>query len=245
MKKNVILFALFVLVFAAQAVDSFHVFTSTDGRLFKAMVLSLDAVEGRVDVLQDDNSVVCMNIDAFSEADQAYLAQWEMCSNFMSPTKFAVIPSRSIIQDRRVGSGSTDQVTRYRYELDMINHSTGPMENLIVEYLVFYTHEATGAGKDEKVVQGQIPVGRIGAGGWKSLSMDSLAIMERCGDEQLKASLADSVGNQSHMWIRLSMDAPDGQQVERIFSLPHSGAVTHAAWLSCAKTDAGAGTSET
>lgn len=235
----------------AQLTDEFREFTANDGRTLNAKVLSYDSKMDTVEIQRDDLQVIRVKSAAFSEADQAYVKQWAPCSLFMSPTEFQIIPRRIVVKKRKnsePGSevNSFDLVSEYQYEITICNRTGLPMENLSMNYLIYYaydlpaldekacpqeSHQWTNqAGLKEewsmvstpnvKVVKGTIPVGGLEAGGWKSFTTERVAVLEQPAGSLNEESSVGAAGSSSGILVTISMATPDGGQVERSFSLP-------------------------
>lgn len=228
MKKFIVWFVSLGLTLAAQAAGTFQEFTEADGRVTQSMVLSLDISDDKVEILRADGSLDCIETAAFSEADKTYLEQWKACALFLSPAHFSIIPRRTLVQSWRCGGGTADRVTRYAYDLGMINRTGLAMDNLTIEYMAWYQPQEGPAEGEVEIVRGTIPIDCLEAGGYRTFSLDGYALMERDVRENAETGEAE----QSRMCIRVMMKAPDGSQLERIYSLPYSNTLSQTARIS-------------
>ncbi|VGO20314.1 hypothetical protein [Pontiella sulfatireligans] len=242
MEKLIVLFTCITL--AVQAADEFREFTANDGRTLNAKVLSYDSKMDTVEIQRDDLQVIRVKSAAFSEADQVYVKQWAPCSLFMSPEKFAIIPRRTVVKkgqstERRSEVSTFGSVSEYQYEISICNRTGLPMENLTMNYLIYYAYDLPAAGENVypqeshkwtdqnglqeewalvtapniKIVKGTIPVGGLEAGGWKNFTTDRVAVLEQHAE-------AGSAGSSSGILVTISMATPDGGRMERSISLP-------------------------
>lgn len=232
------------------AADEFREFTACDGRTLNAKVLSYDGELDTVEIQRDDLRVCCVKSTSFSEADQAYIKQWAPSSLFMSPLKFKIIPRRIVNKSTWNSEGGNEEsplvaVSECQYEIAICNRTGLPMENLTMDYVIYYASDLPGSventvpqehhtwtrqdGLQEewslvstpgfKVVKGSIPISDLGVDGWKSFTTDRVAVLQQAAEMNDSSSVASSV---SGILITLSMSTPDGGQVKRSYSLPNS-----------------------
>jgi hypothetical protein len=141
--------------------------------------------------------------------------------------------------DGGIQTVATDKNTKYKYDLTLTNKGGVPLENLTMEYRIYYEQEKAVKEEDEKrkeddtrperyspvsedkVKDGKVKIGTIEAKETKEVSTDSITLVERTANRRyedkinLKAKLVGA-------WVKIYMKAPDGQTLERDIALPES-----------------------
>ncbi len=250
------------------AAEMFHEFTVTDGRKLKAKMVSYDGKSRRVEIEREDGKVVAANIGAFVPEDHAYIRQWEPISLFMSPripitlSRVEVRNWKKINESTRGSQGggggggrgggggpgggqndeggvlATDRYARYRYDVKISNRSSVSLENLKIDYCIYYEQEravaensgfesqgrqqgpdSRGGGKEQasyhpvcekKVQSGTLSVAALDAGLRKVLPTESVTILNRNASGEGEGEMIDLEGELKGIWVKVSMKAPDG-----------------------------------
>ncbi|MCF7817676.1 MAG: hypothetical protein K9M54_07325, partial [Kiritimatiellales bacterium] len=262
MKKLVVWFVSFNLV--CLAADEFRTFTAQDGRKLKAKVVSYDPASDKVQILRDDKKSVTVQSSAFSDADQKYIKTWSAIGIFSSPSKLALDISRNEVgttkkehnvdmtnveddsgDSARRGGGredgiqtvATDKSTQYKYNLTLANKGGVPLDNLAMEYRIYYAQEKPVMDDKEKrpkgdlrpvrylpvsenkVKGGKVKIGTIEAKGTKEVSTGSVTLLQRTANRRIEDKI-DLKGELAGVWVKVYMKSPDGEMVERDIALP-------------------------
>lgn len=173
--------ALSVFLFGtAHAWAEQHEFTLKDGRTLKAEIVGYNAKLGKVELKRADGKRVPVKPTVFVEADQKYIKEWFMLDGVRSERLFKITCKKDLVEkwkkeeeaEVRYDGGSmgkelvsVSRFKRYVFELNLENRNDFALENLKMEYRVFYEQEvSTGSSKvvaKDKVLSGSLEVKRI------------------------------------------------------------------------------------
>ena len=146
---------LIILIFAVMAGISilaeseYRIFTDTEGRAIEARIMSCDARSGKVTVERTNNRKITVASTIFSEADQAYIKEWNSAQGFLSNSKF-----RISVQKKKGKTGNDKSQTKRskppcHYEIQLDNRSGTLFTDLRVECCTYVSTENLGSGKDK------------------------------------------------------------------------------------------------
>ncbi len=223
-----------------------HEFTLKDGRTLKAEIVSYNAKLKKVELKREDGKLIPVNPAVFTEADQSYIMAWASLDGVRSERFFKVTCEKDLVEkwkkeemdDVMYDGGdmvkelvSVSKFQRYIYNLTLENKNTFPLENLKLEYRVFYGQEEdAGSSKvveQEKVVSGSLNIKRVASGKKTELKTDSVVLR----DTQYSTSISygssattrsRESGELKGIWVRIMATGPDGQTVVRDIFEPSS-----------------------
>ncbi len=249
-----------LLTLATQADDAYRTFTAQDGRTLKARILSYDSASDKVEIQREDKKKLTVSSSAFSETDQTYIKKWHVSRIFSSETKLKLEIERIEVSStkkehdvdftdemsgegggRRGGGGPSgpttvaiDKKTQYKYQLALVNKSDVDLNNITMEYRIFYEQQKAvldekankGRREDEprperymavdqdKVKDGKLRVKPLEAGSSKELSTGNIVLIKRSANRPWGDKI-DLKCNLTGAWIKLTMKGPDGDILTR------------------------------
>ena len=263
MKK---LITLIVIIHLSARADEYRTFTAEDGRTLKAKVISYDATTGKVQIQRADNNKLTVPAAAFSKKDQTYITFWQAAQDFLSTSKLKLDLKRNEVKSWKkeheadlsqikLGKGggkrdgveviATDNHTQYKYDLLIDNNGSASLENIILEYRIYYEQEKAvkneadekrrkESGKEDaeerirynavtenKVKDGAARLKPIEPKETKTISTGSVTILKRTVDKPYQDKI-NLKGSLTGAWVRLTMKGPDGEKVVREIALPAS-----------------------
>lgn len=255
----------FILLLATLSANAGELrsFTASDGRTLEARIVNYDADSGKVQIERADKKRITVSAEAFSAADQRYILKWAAATGFAAPSKLRIAVKREEVGTtekkhevdfsqentggRRGGGGvqtvAKDERTKYRYLLTLENKSGVPINNIVVEYRIYYNQQKPVVDEkanqyrpqdrevdipdrykavDElKIKDGRDRLKPIAPKETRTFSTDAVTLLERKANRpyddkiNLKADLAG-------VWIRLTMKGPDGKEIVREIAAPAS-----------------------
>jgi len=253
MKQWIVVLTMCALTTLAK--EELRTFTAQDGRTLKARVLSYDATTDKVQIERADKKKMTVPSTAFSKKDPSYIKKWHATDVFQSTSKFKVKLEREEVKStkkehnvdigedfgggRRGGESGVitvaiDKNTQYRFRVLMENSSDTALNNITLEYRIFYEQqkavldEKANKGRREddprperyravdqdKIKDGAVRVKPIESRSSKELTTGNVVLLRRSasrpwGDKiDLKSSLSGA-------WIQLTMKGPDGEKIVR------------------------------
>ncbi|MCK4564884.1 MAG: hypothetical protein KAU94_09445, partial [Verrucomicrobia bacterium] len=190
--------ALSIFLFGtAHARAELHEFTLKDGRTLKAEIVGYNAKLGKVELKRADGKRVPVKPAVFVEADQKYIKEWTILDGVRNERFFKVACKKVMAEkwkkeeedEVQYDDGSSERVLvsiskfkRYVYELNLENRNDFAVENLKLEYRVFYEQEvSTGSAKvvaKDKVLSGSLEVKRMGPREKKKLTTEPVVLRD-------------------------------------------------------------------
>lgn len=227
---------LLIVVMVAQASGVFAIrqyrdFTDTKGRTIRGCVVGYSGKTGVVHFERDNHRTSKVPITVFSEADQTYIREWEFRKYFLSKDKFKISAGRKKKKDKDDSySGGTwsRKVENMGYEVVLENRAEVPMENLVVEYCIYYEQDEIKHHKQvtsEGVCCGSFPVESLRSKAKKRLLTQTVKIYkEELGGEYYYDADINNVqaGKVRGIWVRVKMKLPSGDTLTRDYCLPDS-----------------------
>ena len=138
-----------------------HTFTSTDGQSVEAEIVGYDGVKGTVDLKRMNGKRFKVKPSVFVEDDQKYIQDWSVLEGVRDERRFNVDFKKVCVEkwsetlkdDVSYDGGDSEKSTigssnykRYVYELTIGNRNTFPLEDLDVEYRIFYVQDTLNEG---------------------------------------------------------------------------------------------------
>ena len=246
--------SLFLSVFSAVA----HTFTATDGRTLEATIIRYQPAQNQVDIKRADGTLLRVKSTLFEPADQAYIQQWYAAQQFDSSHVRMEIKevkgaykkqthSVDLGEERRglPGAGvgvveiATDKKTPITYQLTLHNKSDVPIENVKIEYKIFYEQEVAvelevpqerqteraefiephRPQNQLKIKEGRFKTRSLEAGETWEDDSSSITLLERKSIRRFRQYInleSESMG----IWVRCSHRDPDGNVIVRDFIEP-------------------------
>lgn len=277
MKQLWIVLALFAGCCWADDANEYHTFTSSDGRTVDAKIVSYDNQSGKVVLERENRKTFSVNSSNFSEKDQLFIKSWDTLQEFSNPTKFKIDIKRNELTTekkdiekeidadnddyggggRRGGGGdsgpsivASDKITEYNYILELTNKTGLPVDNLTMEYRIFYEQEKTvkippkrERKPDEKEqvsdyesqeellrLESQEKIKRIEAGETVKISTGKVKITKRSTNRPFPG-ITPLKGELRGAWVKIIAKTPVGATAIREIALP-PGIVKKEKWAS-------------
>ena len=227
MKKSLIVALLFSGLTAGMAQD-YHDFIA-QGKPVRAKILRFDTRKQEVTVQTDKKKTVKVPLSIFSEKDQEYVLQWEFNKIFLSESSFKIKAKRKETRDKDASYGSSfnaKKVENSGYEITLENKSTSKLENLDVEYCIYYEQERATRGKqvtEDGVRYGTLDVGYMTPKSKKELMTKSVAIYttELNADYHwVDGRENKQTGKVRGVWVKVNMKLENGETLSRNYCLP-------------------------
>jgi hypothetical protein len=242
-----------ILIFSATTfAEEYRTFTTQDGRSLKARITMYDAITGKLQIQREDGKKVMVPVSTFREKDKAYAEKWLAMQTFASESKFKLKITREEVKstkteiemnmDERTGRGAgsgtriigSNKNTEYRFVLNMQNGAAVPLENMSIEYRIYYAQEKAVvdeerskdlpddrpdiymAVNEEKVKDGSGQLKPLEAKGEKNIATKPVKLLKRTVNAR---GMDDQINLDSDLhgiWIKLTMKGPDGTVIRDI-----------------------------
>ncbi len=231
MKKWALL--IIALVVSAETVraDEYRDFLSADGKAMRGRVLRFDARTHKVTIERDNKKVFTVPASVFSKEDQDYILEWEFNKVFLSDSSFKIEAQRKAVKDddeSYSGYVQAKKVDVAGYEITLENRSTSKLENLSVEYCIFYEQERLNRSKqlcEQGVYCGTVDVGYLLPKSEKEFMTDSVRVYktELDADWIYTSGAQNKQDGEVHgIWARVHMKLDSGETLTRDYCLPDS-----------------------
>lgn len=247
-----------LLTSAIAQANEFRTFTTQDGRTLKAAVTRYDTASGTLQIQREDGKKISVSVDTFSDDDKTYAAQWLAAQVFASTSQLKLDITREELKSSKTdleidltdtdsprgGSGirniGTDKNTQYRFILNMNNSSAVPLENLSMEYRLYYSQEKAELDKDaseklpedrpdiykavneEKVKKSSGELKPLEAKGEKQVATKPVTLLKRTVNNRDYEDKINLKSDLHGIWIKVTMRGPDGERIVREIAYPPS-----------------------
>ncbi|MEE9369785.1 MAG: hypothetical protein V3V05_13130 [Pontiella sp.] len=180
---------------------------------------------------RDNRKVVTVPLSIFSEADQKYILQWGFNKVFLSESSFKIDAKRKEVKDKDDSYSSTIQAKKVEnmgYELVLENRSTAKLENIEIEYCIYYEQERATRGKqlcEQGVRYEKIEIPYLIPKSKKEIMTEAVKIYKAELDaDWIYTSGVKNVqkGKVHGIWVQVHMKLDSGEKISRNFSLPDS-----------------------
>lgn len=226
--------------------SSLHEFTLKDGRTLKAEIVSFNATLKKVELKREDGKRIPVNPSVFTEEDQNYIMAWASLDGIRNERLFKVTCEKDLVEKWKkeemanvqydggnVGKElvSVSRFQRYIYNLTLENKNTFSLENLKLEYRVFYGQEedagSSKVAEQEKVVSGSVNVKQIAPRKKIELKTEPVVLRDTQYSTSVSYGTAETTktresGDLKGIWVRITATGPDGQTVVRDIFEPSS-----------------------
>lgn len=159
-----------------------HTFTTPDGRSLEAAILQYDARKGKIQIERADGKKLWTLPSVFIEKDQAYVQQWIVADQFMSPIKFKIKgqPQKDTsVSFRTVGGDQvkSGEKTSIVYELSLANRGGIAFRDIRIEYRAFIKCAGYEGREDSSRIDGgKLTLDKIPSGETKSCTLPPIGI---------------------------------------------------------------------
>lgn len=238
MKLRILILCLITFVAGVQAEVKYHDFTDTQGRTIRGRILAYDEASGKVRFERDNRKQTKVSIGIFSEADQTYIKEWLFARSFMTEGTFKINAKRKQKNKEKEDSYLRSRtVEDTHYEIILENRAATDLNNLEVEYCIYYEQEEVkhNAALEEVLNQGvyfgNSSIESIASRGKVTLKTDAVSIFKDTMDSGVilitldgKSADSDNVqeGEIHGIWIRVHLKLPSGERVTREYLMPNS-----------------------
>ena len=225
---------LFLLVMVAAGVASageYRDFMDTQGRAIRGRILQYDARKSCVTIERDTKKVVTVPLSIFSEKDQAYVLEWEFNKIFLSASKFKIRAKRVEKKNKEDSYGGVVQAKKVEnmgYELVLENCSASTLENLQIEYCIYYEQERATRSEqlnEQGVRYEKLDIPLLNPKTKKEVMTETVKVYKSELDaDWIFFSGAKNVqrGKVHGIWVRVHLMLDSGEKVTREYCLPDS-----------------------
>lgn len=215
----------------AYAAAQYRNFTDTQDRVIRGRVVRFDTTKEIVTIERENRKTAKVPITIFCDDDQDYIRSWGKGNAFESTFNFKVTINRKKESNDRVERELSRRFPQYNlrvqdthYEVVLQNRSDTTLENLRVEYCIFYEQKMPGAKKEDNGVYcGQMSVNHLASKSSQTLTSDKVTIFKSDLDgNYYYESGASSIqrGDVHGIWVRIYMKLPAGGTLMREHSFP-------------------------
>ena len=231
MKCLILCVGVLMMAFGAHAATKYRDFTSAEGKTIKAAVKSYDAQKKMVTMERDNRKIMKVSISVFSEADQAYILEWEVLRCFSTERFLKISTKRKKMdndEESSAGSYRSMTVEDTGYEIRLENRSATGFSNLKIDYCIFYEQEESspsGNVTHQGVYCGDLSIEDLAAKSkMEVLTKTVSTYTKELGSGVIYLSGAENVqhGDVHGIWIRLYMTLPSGEKGMREMCYPDS-----------------------
>lgn len=143
-----------VIGLGASSVSEFRAFQSQQGQVVEARIINFDANRGLVELELRNKRRKKVKPSVFAESDQGYIRDWAQGKSFMSGSGIRFKAEKKVIKDWRESpaAGIERQFEQCVYICELKNGGMTALENLKVEYCVYWSQEYLRNGEESKKV---------------------------------------------------------------------------------------------
>lgn len=245
MKYLLLLIALAYLAPGVLGSEQYRDFTSADGKTIRGAVKGYDARTKSVTIERDNRKTATVPVSVFSEADQAYILEWDAAKGFLSNSLLKTLCDDRLIERRKEkeisdinyvgGEVITDfektetTVECIAYDIQFQNMGNSNLQGIRMEYRIYYEQSEIEWDKKpeakQKVLKEEMAIPPL-AGKSKTtvttkpieIHKDSINVMPIAGGDLRSGGKGEIHG----LRARLYMKMPSGQEVMREFQQPGS-----------------------
>jgi len=226
MKRWFVVAGMSVFVLLANRVGAeMREFKLPDGRSIKAEIVSFNAKLGKVELKLANGKRKKVNPGLFVEEDQKFIKEWAALDGFRNKRFFKV----ECAKKRTEKWGEEDSAyqvkyDRYIYNITLENRNEYPLENIKVEYRIFYEQEENDRSTRKVVVNknvksGEADVKRILPRGKTVLPTESVVLAKfefNTGDYYVPGGDPETTsGEIKGIWVRIQIETEGGQTAVR------------------------------
>jgi len=237
MKRCIYFICVLVGVSSALAASDYHDFSDNKGRTIRGKILRYDSRKKVVTIQRENRRMGTIPLGVLSDKDQAFVRQWEFNKVFFSDSSFKIEAKRKMM-DREVSSSGEDYWTGYSirnrkvehmgYEITLENRSASKLENLSLDYCIYYEQEELRGGR-QKTLEGvrheSVDIGTLRPKSEKELLTKPVNIYtaELDADWSYTSGAKNKQdGDVRGVWIQVHMDLKSGERITRSYCLPDS-----------------------
>lgn len=235
--KYTILAVLVAFAFSSVAME-YRAFTDKEGREIKAKIIKVDVRSRKITLERDNRKIATVPLNIFSEADQAYIKEWLVASDFQMNSKFKIK-----VDDEK--DKVDDKKTTLTYDVELDNRTSMKLDNVRVEYAIFVrTSGFNGSNDSEKVFTGTLDFQSLEKGQKRLLATSQETLSKTFRSYQYEDSYSDAYNTYtitktgykkstedklSGIWLKVYGPEVGGQQICRDFTEP-SGLEKKVTW---------------
>ncbi len=214
-------------VLSAGAETKYHIFTDDQGRSIEAKIVRYDEVQNKVTVQPKGRAAMTVPVSAFSEADQAYIVEWGLSHAFLDERKLCVDIKRIKKSDGTRGQGGYSMEYKYYnhyFTIGLENKSTVDLDNVTIEYVIFYQQEKHINGNRDKVNQEGTLYKKstfsLPSKSDKEIETDQICLKRYRESGFVNSVWPDLDGEMDGIILKLSMTTKDGETITRQITYP-------------------------
>jgi hypothetical protein len=235
-----------------QAAEKYREFKDTQGRTIRGCILAYDEVSGEVRFERDNRRTAKVAIGVFSEADQAYILEWDAAQGFLTDRLLKVTCEKKRVNQRKEeewgelmyeGGGAAQKElmkeTSFEsvvYDITLQNKNTSELNHLRMEYIVYYEQSEESWEKpvmEQKIFKDAMSIPLIEGGEKVALSTKPVEVYKDNISQKSWVSGRFRTGGKGDVHglrARLIMKLPSGNEVTREFTYPDDLSEKEFAW---------------
>jgi len=207
-------------------------FRLPDGRAITAEVVGFDRQFGKVEIKLENGRRKKVSPAIFVEADQAYVKEWVSLEGFRNPGMFKVECEKRLLKKwKEESSAVTLKHKLYAYGITFENRGKVPLEDLKVDYRIFYEQEVNNSTTKKvdllkKIQFGKSAIDILPPGGKREFTSKSVELERfefNTGDYYVPDGDPESTtGRIRGIWVRVRVVGKAGNVAIRDFFEPAS-----------------------
>ena len=245
MKRLILFVCSMLLVSSVWSATQYRDFKNTEGKVIRGCIKGYDAKTKTVSIERDNKRVSTAPISMFSEADQAYILSWSASEGFTSDRLLKISGEKKRTDQEKVknygdvtysdGSVENELISEtfnetYVYELELYSLNASALENIRLDYIIYYEQSETKHREKGEVKQknltGEIVVPSIESKKKIILTTNPVKVFEEkmaTNDNRTDGSVTHGGEGEVHgVRARLYMKLESGEEVMREITVPES-----------------------
>lgn len=239
MRRGILLFTVFFGM--TVCADEYRTFTAADGKTVNAQIVAVR--NGQVELKRENGRLVKVSPTVFIEEDQQYIKEWSDLQGFMSDFMLRVNCTEETLEtwktedwkDVEYENGDVDRElmkeTRHRrvaYKITLENKGDEPLENLRMEYVIYYEQSEESWEKPvtkQEALSGKTDIEPIPVRKKSEITSESVAVFQDYIDQKNWTSGRVRTGGEGKVHgirVRLFMKLDEEKEAMREFAFPDS-----------------------
>lgn len=236
-----------ILFSMASRADDFHIFRDNEGREVRAKIIKYDAQRNLVELERENKARIKTAPGTFCQKDQNYIRDWDMIRGFKSSSYFMIDADKKVVEswteERQNASKKSlrSETTAYvdyekiAYDVSIANRNPFPLENVKVEYRVFYTQDVVENQDQvtkEHCVSGKKILNKMDPRSTADVQTEQYRIFEyRTASGWTSKSGHNRYGGKARgIWLRLTLNTDTAGSAVREYCVPRN-LMEHQVWV--------------
>ena len=245
MKRLVLFICLVAMISGVHAATQYRDFTSADGKTIRGAIKAYDASTKTVTIERDNKRTSKVPITIFSEADQAYILEWDASKGFSSKNLLKISCDDRQIEKRKEEATEDIHYTegevlkdflmtvttfeRIAYEIQFQNMNKSELKDIRMEYRIYYEQSEISYGEkpeaEQEVLAEEVAIPALPGKSKTVVTTKPIEIHEDSINPRPIAGGDPRIGGEGEIHgirARLYMKMPSGQEIMREFHHPDS-----------------------